>query len=94
LTAWTEVGILGLVAFMYLLVALAVRPWQALSRSFGLYRPLIWGTGTAFVMIAVHGLVDSPYWKNDLSVEFWVLAALEVVALRAVSAKSIAAVSS
>jgi hypothetical protein len=30
----------------------------------------------------VHGLFDSPYWKNDLSVEFWLLAALEVVAIR------------
>lgn len=86
LTAWTEVGILGLVAFMYLLVALAVRPWLALKRSSGLYRPLLWGLGAAFVMIFVHGLVDSPYWKNDLSVEFWVLAALEVVAIRAVNA--------
>ena len=40
-------------------------------------------TGAAFFMIAVHGLVDSPYWKNDLSVEFWILAALAVVAQRA-----------
>jgi putative inorganic carbon (hco3(-)) transporter len=86
LTAWTEVGLLGLVAFMYLLVALAVRPWMALKRSSGLYRPLLWGLGSAFVMIFVHGLVDSPYWKNDLSVEFWVLAAMEVVAIRAVNA--------
>ncbi|MDQ6719839.1 MAG: O-antigen ligase family protein, partial [Candidatus Dormibacteraeota bacterium] len=86
LTAWTEVGILGLVAFMYLLVALAVRPWLALKRSSGLYHPLLWGLGAAFVMIFVHGLVDSPYWKNDLSAEFWVLAALEVVAIRAVNA--------
>ena len=29
----------------------------------------------------VHGLVDSPYWKNDLSLEFWTLAAIEVVAI-------------
>jgi len=26
--------------------------------------------------MVVHGLVDVPYWKNDLSLEFWVLLAL------------------
>ena len=69
--------------------AFAVRPWRALATASGLYSPLLWGLGTAFVMIAVHGLVDSPYWKNDLSLEFWVLAALEVVALRAASAEAV-----
>ena len=31
----------------------------------------------------VHGVVDSPYWKNDMSVEFWILVALVLVARRA-----------
>jgi hypothetical protein len=34
------------------------------------------------VLYLIHGLFDSPYWKNDLSVEFWLLAAFEVVAIR------------
>jgi hypothetical protein len=25
---------------------------------------------------AVHGLVDSPYWKNDMAVEFWLVVAI------------------
>ena len=33
--------------------------------------------------LAAQGLFDSPYWKNDLSVEFWLMAALLVVAVRA-----------
>ena len=37
----------------------------------------------AFVAIAVHGFFDTPYYKNDLSVEFWMVAALEVAAIRA-----------
>ena len=28
------------------------------------------------VGVVMHGLVDVPYWKNDLSVEFWVLLGL------------------
>ena len=33
--------------------------------------------------LAPHGLFDSPYWNNELSVEFWLMAALLVVAVRA-----------
>ena len=89
LTTWSELGLLGLAAFMYMFIALIVRPWRALTKAVGLYRPVLWGVGTGFAMVAIHGIVDSPYWKNDLSLEFWILAALEVVALRAVSASTI-----
>ncbi|HEY2595006.1 MAG TPA: hypothetical protein VGK33_14010, partial [Chloroflexota bacterium] len=80
--SWTELGVLGAIVFVFLLVNLLVRPWLAWSRTAGIYRPLLWGTAAAFAMVAVHGLVDSPYWQNDLSLEFWLIAALEVLALR------------
>jgi len=82
LTSWTELGLLGLAAFAYILGFLIVRPFRALSRATdSLQRALLWGTGMAFVLILVHGLVDSPYWKNDLSLEFWVLAAIQASAV-------------
>jgi len=28
--------------------------------------------------------VDSPYWKNDLSLEFWILAAVQTAVLASV----------
>ena len=31
-------------------------------------------------MWLAHGFVDSPYWKNDMSAEFWMLIALVTVA--------------
>ena len=40
-------------------------------------------TAACLPLYVVHGLFDSPYWKNDLSVEFWLMAALLVVAVRA-----------
>lgn len=83
LTSWTELGLLGAIMFIYLLANLLIRPWLVLSKASGIYQPLLWGTAAAFAMIAVHGLVDSPYWQNDLSVEFWILAALQVTAIRA-----------
>jgi len=86
LTTWSEVGLIGLAAFAVILFALL---WRA-ARNFGsahdLYRPLLWGIFGAWVVFIVHGLVDSPYWKNDLSLEFWILAAVEVVAIVAVKA--------
>jgi len=83
LTAWTELGLLGMIAFSVILGILIVRPMRALGRAAAWQRPLLWGTGIAFVMVVVHGLVDSPYWKNDLSLEFWLLAAVQAAALRA-----------
>lgn len=88
LTSWTELGVLGVLAFLWILGGLMIQPWRAFGRATGIDRALLWGTGAAFAMIAVHGLVDSPYWKNDLSLEFWLLAALQVVSLRTLARPS------
>jgi O-antigen ligase len=82
LTFWVEVGLLGLIAFAFMLFALLWQGWRAWPRAHGFYRPAVWGASAALVMWTVHGLVDSPYWKNDMSVEFWILAALVVVVAR------------
>jgi hypothetical protein len=50
------------------------------------HRAVLWGAIGGLVLFLVHGLVDSPYWKNDLSAELWLLAGLEVMALRGVRA--------
>jgi len=83
LTFWSQLGLVGVLTFTVLLVALIIRSWRALPAAPAIDRPLIWGLGAAFLLLAVHGLVDTPYWKNDLSVEFWVLAALLVAAMPA-----------
>ena len=83
LAMWSELGILGLVAFVLLLATLLWRGWRAYVSAEGFARPLLWGASTAFIAIAVHGLFDTPYFKNDLAVEFWTVAALEVAAITA-----------
>ena len=70
LTFWTEIGILGLLAFIWLSYA------YIKTNSKGSDKLLSVGLLAALVYIYVHGLVDVPYFKNDLSVEFWTLAAL------------------
>jgi O-antigen ligase len=81
LAMWSELGLLGLVAFVVLLAMLLWRGWRGFGAASGFWRPLLWGTAASFVAIAVHGTFDTPYFKNDLAAEFWVLAALEIAAL-------------
>jgi O-antigen ligase len=84
LTTWSEVGLIGLAAFAVIFFGLLWRAWRSAGSATELYRPLLWGIFAAWVVFVIHGLVDSPYWKNDLSLEFWILAALEVLAISAV----------
>ncbi|HEY2599356.1 MAG TPA: O-antigen ligase family protein [Candidatus Dormibacteraeota bacterium] len=86
LTIWSELGLIGLAAFAAILFGLLWRAFRTYGSARDLYRPLLWGIFGAWVVFIVHGLVDSPYWKNDLSLEFWILAGLEVVAIAAVKA--------
>jgi O-antigen ligase len=88
LTLWIELGVLGLIAFTIILFGLLWRGWKAWSNAEGFSRPLLWGVLGALVLWTVHGLVDSPYWKNDMSAEFWILAAVEVAYLQALGARS------
>ena len=82
LTTWSELGLLGVIAFGVIFFGLLWTAFRTLPSTRDIYRPVLWGAAGALVLYLVHGLFDSPYWKNDLSVEFWLLAALQVVAAR------------
>jgi len=82
LTTWSEVGLLGLFVLTFILFALLWRGLKALAHTNELWRPVLWGSVGSVILIIVHGLFDSPYWKNDLSAEFWLVAALQVIAIR------------
>lgn len=84
LTTWSEVGLIGLAAFAVIFIGLLWRARRAFGSAGDIYRPLLWGIFAAWVVLGIHGLVDSPYWKNDLSLQFWMLASLEFVAIAAV----------
>jgi O-antigen ligase len=91
LTTWSEVGLIGMLAFAVILFALMWRAWRSFGSAHDLFRPLLWGLFAAWVVFLVHGLVDSPYWQNDLSLQFWTLAALEVIAIAAIQSNGRAA---
>ncbi len=65
LNFWVELGLAGVVVFLLIMArffqqALATRAWT------------LAGAGVALL---VHGLVDVPYFKNDLAMLFWLLMA-------------------
>jgi len=68
LAFWLQTGLLGLIGFIWLLI-----------RFFGLKKDpekLSFILMAAMLYILIHGLVDTTYWKNDLSIIFWLLIAL------------------
>ncbi|MHB8590020.1 MAG: O-antigen ligase family protein [Candidatus Dormibacteraceae bacterium] len=76
LNFWVETGLLGLFAFGWLLVAAFRLSWQGWRGNSSDWRPIFLGILLALVAIVIHGLVDVPYFKNDLSLEFWALAGI------------------
>jgi len=69
LNFWTEIGIAGLLSFLWVVY----RYWRVLCRFIDNF--VATGLLAAMVYIFVHGLVDVPYFKNDLAAEFWVFLA-------------------
>jgi O-antigen ligase len=83
LTSWSEIGVLGVVALALIIFGVLWRAARAIPQSTDIYRPLLWGCVGTMILWLVHGLFDSPFWKNDLSVELWLVVAVSVVAARA-----------
>lgn len=77
---WVELGVMGFIFLIGFIVEL-VRYLVPAVRAGPMQHPWAAALLLGWVGILVHGLVDSPYWKNDLSVEWWALAALVVVAV-------------
>lgn len=69
LNFWLETGFLGLVSILALLIV------------FYKNRPPL-GAAAAMTVILLHGMVDVPYFKNDLAVLFWLVYALGFITMR------------
>lgn len=66
LNLWSETGLLGVIAFTLLLIT-----WFRTGKNPALILPII-------AALLIHGLVDVPYFKNDLAVAFFLLILLTV----------------
>jgi len=74
LAFWLNLGLLGLISFIWILYLF--------------FKNLIFHTSYFIILmspmlaILVHGLIDTTYWKNDLSAIFWVAVALSFAVSR------------
>jgi O-antigen ligase len=76
LTFWSETGLIGLAGFVALMITAFVQCWRGWRHDSIDWRPLQLGVLLALVAVIAHGLVDVPYFKNDLALEFWALLGL------------------
>ncbi len=77
LNFWTELGLFGLLLFIWLIVKYFImnfRLYLKLKESPDRYLAI--GLISAMAAIVIHGLVDVPYFKNDLAALFWILFAI------------------
>jgi len=78
LALWLETGLLGLVTFLVFIAWWMKSLWTRIKQADGLAISAV----AAMLAILVHGLVDTPYFKNDLSVLFVLIATLPLLKLK------------
>lgn len=82
LNFWVELGLGGLLAFAALFGQSFRIGVRALRAAPSFQRNVAAGALAALMIIFVHGMVDAPYFKNDLAMQFWFLVSLLVFAPR------------
>lgn len=79
LNFWSEIGLLGALVFIWLMfraALVAYKLFHSLNKDDSPEKYLALGVMSSLVCIFIHGLVDVPYFKNDLAVMFWIFIAL------------------
>ena len=82
LNFWAVLGLLGLAAFTWLTVLGFRQALIGARRGTGFLGAVPLGVCLALVTIVVHGLVDVPFFKNDLSLQYFALLGLQWSARR------------
>lgn len=80
LNFWSELGLTGLLVFIWLIILFLWKNLVEILRATSLQEKILYLT-LIFVMLQllIHGLVDAPYFKNDLSVLFWLIIGLYTI---------------
>lgn len=77
LNVWTELGLSGVFLFIWLLIKIINYQFSIFAQfKISNLKFLSFGLIGSFIVVIVHGLVDVPYFKNDLAVMFWIIVAL------------------
>ena len=85
LNFWVETGLLGLISIIWILVVFFIIGLRSLIFDLKNHKPktknqiLTITTLSSMIVLLVYGLVDVPYFKNDLSILFWLLIASSII---------------
>lgn len=74
----TQTGILGFLAFLWIIIKFIKSTFQQSNQILTTYYLLL----ASMSAILIHGLVDTPYFKNDLSIIFWIITATFLIIRR------------
>ncbi|MFH1456954.1 MAG: O-antigen ligase family protein [Patescibacteria group bacterium] len=75
LNLWTEIGLPGLFAFIAIIMYFFIYGFKKSDN----YSVIIM---SSMVVLLAHGLVDVPYFKNDLSVLFWIILGFMIINIK------------
>ncbi len=80
---WLQTGLVGLVGFIWLILIFFKRTFKNFLKTKPSYtkvsegrQPLALALAVVMIYFLVHGLFDTPFWKNDLALIFLVIVAL------------------
>lgn len=89
LNFWSELGLLGLIGFLWLIY---VYLWQAMKlwQNSKNHYPKTMSLALLLIMllIIINGLVDVPYFKNDLAIIFWFFCGVLIILKRLDNSKN------
>ncbi|KKR05391.1 MAG: exopolysaccharide biosynthesis family protein [Candidatus Peregrinibacteria bacterium GW2011_GWC2_39_14] len=71
MTTWLYTGIIGLFIFLAILFQVFM---LLKNKNSDVRKRLIVVLAAMMLVIVMHGFVDTPFWKNDLAMQFWLIA--------------------
>jgi len=77
LAFWIQLGLAGFLGFVLLLFWVFAEAYKGIRKNKNEFMLL---AAAFFVYFILHGLVDTPYWKNDLSLTFFFFLAIVLLA--------------
>jgi len=78
LNFWVELGLFGMLIFIWIILKVFYLGFKLLFfKNLKMEnRYLLLGVMSAMFVLVIHGIVDVPYFKNDLAIIFWIIVAL------------------
>lgn len=85
LAFWLQTGIIGMAGFLFLIFWFFGHGFTLILRR--IHADIVLALMSIMVYTLIHGLLDTTYWKNDLSVIFWLII-ISMVFIKKISLKN------